>query len=467
MTAPSRFTLFVVCGLFVWTFLASRLSWDGPSGLGPRIHYGHFSVLGWRAPTVSGGDEVHYLVTLFSLLEDGDLDVTDDYRAANLGGLHQGIHHRGIVWDHHAFWVNKPTCQLERWWDVYDYRRFLGTCEGSRCTPFARKKAFPPTAIERPLHPAGWPLLLAAVLGGFRPFQDEIEPRASLVVFLLSWATFILIYLIGRNEGWSPLEALLPTLLIAAASPSLVYVKSFFAEPALGFFVITGLYLLRRDLPAFSGIAIGLAVCIKPNFGLVGAAWICILAAQRRWQPALRLTATLGLVVAVGYLAFTKWLLCRWILPMPEGTFWPLTMRMVAVSLWEDEHGLLVFVPWIVPAIVLAFAGCVSCRGSRNLLANLLLPVVVSVPLFFGGGGAQPGSCYGPRYFLPFLHLLALAVVTSVRAFPPRPKKSAIALLVFSGLVGAAIAVPDTLTHDRAAFEQLPVVLRWTQTQSQ
>jgi hypothetical protein len=51
-------------------------------------------------PTITSGDEPHYLVMLHSLLNDGDLDVSNNYDAARRGSIDVGALRAGAPLDH-------------------------------------------------------------------------------------------------------------------------------------------------------------------------------------------------------------------------------------------------------------------------------------------------------------------------------------------------------------------------------
>ena len=205
----------------------------------------------WYAPRASGGDEPHYLIAVSSLLLDGDLDLTDDYRAANLGGPEFGANSAGQHPDHHTFWVSRERCEVVRWWDVFDARVSV-PCNTPTCTPFKSIGPLPEGAIERPLHPPGYPLFLAAVLWPFQLSATSIESGVAMVVMVLVWASLLLTFLCGRRLGWSLKWSLVPVGLIIA-SPVMVSVRSFFTEPGITFCLVAALASFDRRVPRSAG----------------------------------------------------------------------------------------------------------------------------------------------------------------------------------------------------------------------
>src|SRR3954466_11624466 len=65
------------------------------------------------------GDEPHYLVLLNSIVRDGDLDVSNNYRAVHRGDDQAGEHFKLSPLDHHTAWVAHG--QYTRWSDVYEF----------------------------------------------------------------------------------------------------------------------------------------------------------------------------------------------------------------------------------------------------------------------------------------------------------------------------------------------------------
>ena len=51
-----------------------------------------------RVPDVQSGDEPHYLVMIHSLLDDRDLDLANNYRAAHRGGWRRAAGSRERRW---------------------------------------------------------------------------------------------------------------------------------------------------------------------------------------------------------------------------------------------------------------------------------------------------------------------------------------------------------------------------------
>ena len=53
-------------------------------------------------PRVLSGDSPHYLVSVHSLVEDGDFDLRNNYDAARAGAFEAGVRFRGVELDRHV-----------------------------------------------------------------------------------------------------------------------------------------------------------------------------------------------------------------------------------------------------------------------------------------------------------------------------------------------------------------------------
>ena len=413
--------------------------------------------LTWVAPRASNGDEPHYLVAVFSLLEDGDLDLTDDYRSANLGGPELGLRNTGQTCDHHTFWVARDRCEVIRWWDAFDAKRVV-PCDTTSCTPFASTAPLPEGAKERPLHPPGYPVFLALLLWPFHLSATSIEVGVAMVTMVLGWAVLLLTFLCGRRLGWSLVWSLLPVGLVIA-SPVMVYVRSFFTEPGITFCLVAALAGFVSGRFRWAGAALGLAVCFKPNFLLFGAAWVATAFVSRNRRAALQLLTTFLPVAGAGSFALTYWLLCRWLLPMPDGTFWPLTAEAADVTFFSAQHGLFRFVPWFIPLALLALFG-LSKPDTRLISVLVLLPTAAMTVVFLGNG-VHPGYSYGPRYWVPMLPLVAVAGVAGLKAMATRPARLALLGVIGAGLFSALSALPDLVLSDGSSlFNRPPFIER-------
>src|ERR1700694_238254 len=78
---------------------------------------------------VCAGDEPHYLVMLNSLLNDGDLELANNYRSVHQGSFQAGESYAGSALDHHVVYFVRGE---RHWWsDFYDAEIWKRDANGS------------------------------------------------------------------------------------------------------------------------------------------------------------------------------------------------------------------------------------------------------------------------------------------------------------------------------------------------
>ena len=252
-------------------------------------------------------------------------------------------------------------------------------------------------------------------------------------------------------------------LLAAIGSPLLVYAKSSFAEPLTALGLTAAAWCVARWRRGFAGAALGagaglaVAVLAKPATVVVlpVVALAAVIAARdprgvpggttaaRRLRGgALRAAVPLA-AAAAAMLALNDRLfgspfatgygddLGRWTTPWATG---------LAGLLASPGRGLLVY----FPAVVLALAGAVVVWRLAPWAVvwawGCFLALLLLHARWFGWDG---GWCWGPRFLVPALPLLALLAAAALGATPPRsPVRWAGLALV---LVSAAVSWTGTL----------------------
>jgi hypothetical protein len=117
-------------------------------------------------PGSSGGDDAHYLLTVNSLLFDGDLQLQEDYRRALEGGWGAGMRQRWVPLEHHTLLVDPVTKEHQYFSSVFrgDPYRF---CAAEECRIYLKEwKLFsnPDAVVEFLAHPIGFPVMVAGLL---------------------------------------------------------------------------------------------------------------------------------------------------------------------------------------------------------------------------------------------------------------------------------------------------------------
>jgi hypothetical protein len=400
-------------------------------------------------PRATNGDEPHYLVILNSILGDRDLELADNYRRATLGGFDAGARFRGVPFDHHAMLVDERGVSRE-WHELYDWRRPI-VCDAPGCVGFA---AQPGLELEQhhyreaPAHPPAFAAILALPLVLLRPSTEDVEPLAGYLLVLLAWLATLFTYRAARALGLDERHALAAAALLALASPWLWYARSFFSETMSGTLLVLAWWALRRDRPSLAAAALVPAIWIKPLFAVVGVAWVLTRLLQRRRGDAARLALIVGAGCAL-LVAFDEHLARVPLLP-PAYLHDPrqLPFRWFWATLLGGAHGLVWFVPWLVPVAVVLYAR----RRERALpLGELAAPLGLALVVIAYQQG--PHHCWGPRYWVPFLPWLAVAAAAAMQLGGRRVT----AIIVGLALVTAAFTLPATLRfRDESLWEQPP-----------
>ncbi len=365
------------------------------------------------------GDEPHYLMVLNSLLFDKDLDLRQDYQRVRHGGREAGIRFRGAHLDHHTFVLDEKTGNHSWWHGLY----LAGVpepcppdnpdCTGYRLAPGAFVPS--PTAREVSFHPMAFPALLAALVAPRSPNREEVEGFASDAIILLSWLGMVITYVMARRLGFGRLGAFVTSSLLLA-SPWLAYSRSYFAEVAIGLVLALGLFAMKAERMVLAGLAVVVAIALKPAFVVVAAAWGLERLWARRIRDAVVLSAVIGAGVAA-ILAFNYWYAWDWRVP-PAVLMGGSLLHGAWVSLLGEEYGLLRYAPWAAATLLLLPWMRTPPDGIPvTFVRQILLPLVPYVWLICGMAPGYGASCYGPRYYVCVMPFFALAAGLAFRAY--------------------------------------------------
>lgn len=265
---------------------------------------------------------------------------------------------------------------------------------------------------------------------------------------------------------WLPWwQALLVALGVGLASPLLSTASRTMWNQTWGVLIgslllyeLASSYQKQRVVSAFwTGTALAWLYFCRPAL-ITQVAVVGLYLLWRDWRSALRVTAV-GLGWGTLWLLWNHWQLGE-ALPnyyrharLGDGP-WLLALQGVLIS---PSRGLLVFVPWLVPAGVLALVGGRKA-GTLSLVVLCLCGIVAHVLLVSLYGNWWGGHSYGPRLLLdaqPMMGLLAVLAVAALPRVPRLARWSGVAALLLTGALGGFI-------HHRGATDS--ATFRWNVT---
>jgi hypothetical protein len=301
-----------------------------------------------------------------------------------------------------------------------------------------------------------YPLAMAGILlPGLGPVHTSL-----LLMPLVTAATGALLYLAGRRAfpalpRWATLLATFAWGLGSLAWP---YGKTFFGEPLAALTTMGAAERLlafadaesrsRGEWPAALGLGcwLGLGVVARPAHAIVVPVFLAPLLwliwrrygrGVTRWHLQPVVATALPLIVAGGLTLWYNW--ARFGDPTVTGY---LSQESFSAVWWEGlvgltispGRGLIWYVPWLVMVLVAlprAWQQCTVATAIAGASCVLYLLVYAKWHTWHGG------YCWGPRFLVPVLPLMALLAIPAVASWP-RLFGSLAALGVGVNLIGVA-----------------------------
>jgi hypothetical protein len=422
MARPDRIVPAVVCALLlVPQLLASRESKS-------FLHLG--------PPRLESGDEPHYFVILESMLEDLDLELSNQYRAAREGGPQAGARFAGRELDEHTVWFRDGR-RLE-WASAFARTGFDRDAVGHplpRLLPGAQA----PAGRVYSQHPYGQALLFAPLLFPLRG-TTWVEPAALFLDGLAVMAAFLIFRRLLRAFTSDERAIDLCSALAFLGTPVWHYGRTLFCEPLLLLLVVAAAeQWIARGRAFAAGALFALAVLVKPVAILLAVPFGVDALTGRRLRAFSLLVAPILVSVvftlAMNHLAHGS--IFRSVQVWKPGHF--ISGAVGLLASWR--HGLLVF----APVVVLAAAGWAQLAPARPRESLLLLS---SVALWFCLHAAwitwDGGWCFGPRFLVPVLPFICVGLVAAAPILERHPRLRACAGVVAfaSLLINALGAIP-------------------------
>ena len=357
---------------------------------------------------VLSDDEPHYLVLINTLLNDGDLDLANNYAHVHAGGQDAGAVWAGVrTLDHHTVFPidHRPV----DWHTFYPFVITPWETDADGVVhpiPPPGVTPPPPGAPEYSIHQYGVAFLLAPVLWPFHG-TTWLEPAALFCSGLAVVGAMLLYRLLLRRftaDDWT-VNAI--TAVAFLGSPIWFYGRSLFLEGILTFCAVGAYALaLRKNWSFLPGILVGIALQLKAHEALIGLPLFVDFLARREWRRAAWMA--LPVAASVGLLLW----LCARLYGSPLTPPQPFVLGNPLVGLggllFSGGWGLVWFCPVAVLAVV-CWPAFVRKHGRPAVVAGSGFVLFFLLMICYMG---WHGS-YGPRHIVPVLPLL-LASLTAL-----------------------------------------------------
>ena len=403
-------------------------------------------------PAVWSGDEPHYLITISSILRDGDLALGNNYESVRLRGLDAGRALRGMNLDHHTLIRDTRTGQGLLWTQIFAPGTPVECPSGDvSCVGYQRvSEQFPdytPTSSEYrelPQHPVPFAVLIAMLLKIGGTGIDQVEIRALYVQVFLSWLAGVITYLCALKVGLGSKSSLGVVSLLYLASPWTIYSHQLYPATFMGLIMIVALWALVGKRFVIAAVFIAIACMQSEAFVPIFPAWVILLYLSGEKRSAW-IFAAAGIVSLLGagllsYIMMGKVTLRH---------LWFFIDLDPLRTFIETRSGLLFFVPWSAAVFCFLVLSFIHRRNGASQVLRVIAAGTFPVTAVYMILPNTGGFCYGPRYWVPYLPWFALAFVLGIKNFP-RARSILVApvLIILVGLsivitVSAAILKPS------------------------
>jgi hypothetical protein len=335
-------------------------------------------------PRVITGDEPHYLLLINSLLEDGDLDMKNNYASSRAGSLQAGEYWSGKNLDHHTVWYDGD--RRVEWWRI-------GGAE-------AEKSDHP----EYSMHGPGLALFFYPLLYPFKG-TSYVEFLSVYLSGIFTVLAMLIFWYWVRGYVESSFYVNLITLLTFLGTPIWHYGRTLYTEPYLLFFGVAAYcFALKKSNAWVPGLCIALGMLMKPPFVLLLFPLLGRFLFSRKFKAGLSLlvfpVVSLVLIFVLNQIMFGSLLRSfnQWeSRPFWEGLQW---------TFFNSEHGLLLYAPAVIVAMLgwsRFFRDCFS--DAATVFSGFFLYFILMVLWRYGG------YYYGSRMILPIIPFLMLGMV--------------------------------------------------------
>lgn len=378
-------------------------------------------------PITQTGDEPHYYITLYSLVNDLDIFLTNNYNNA----LYKNGPDLG----------KKKHTTSDRHTRVYDAKNknitslhFINGLLLNQSTVPKENSCI--TEISG--HPMGLPLFAYLFLWPFKN-TPNLEHFAIYLTLAFSLIGIIAFYNLLLHFHKNKKQAMLFTIVLAFATPYWHYSKTFWAEPYLASFLIISTYLVITKKNLFvAGLLLGFGFLIKYPFILAILPLFIILAnnylnsnkKQQEFKHALFFL--IPLILSLLFALYLNYTLTNNPLKFNQinAVFFVVSIKGVLNWLFNPTFGLFTF----SPVLILAFLGLKSFWHKNKTICVSTTLAIMTYFLFWAlYGVTQHGAGgYSARYLTAIIPLIVLLF----SFFKPNNKllKTAFYILLFASI---------------------------------
>lgn len=361
---------------------------------------------GHRLPRIFSGDEPHYLMSIHSVMLDGDLDLANNYAGVHKGSGQAGRNFAGTALDHQSVWFEGR--ERRNWETVYERSpvNFDRDADGHPVPRLQAEARQPPAGHQEfSQHPMGLALLLAPILYPLR-HTAFVEPAALVCTAIAVIGAFFLFRALLAKYNVGGRAADLIAAVAILGTPAWHYARTLFTEPYLLLFAVGAYSFGLRGHPALAGISVALGILMKPPFALLLLPLFAIYAWERNLKALIRLSlpvaVSIAVLFAINHAMFGS--------PLAAAQAWlhGSLIRGTGGILLSPQYGLLM----VAPAFVVAVAAWPAFfrqfpRDALVIGSGFAMYFLIAASWKYWNGA----TAYAARIVVPVIPLLFVSLV--------------------------------------------------------
>lgn len=379
-------------------------------------------------PRILSGDVPHYLVMVYSLVEDKDLRLKNNYEDSLYRGAYSvGYNYRyHMLRDHHVRYINEKTGQN------------LGTTEifsnfGER---LPKNKDVDLTEFEEyPVHPPGMPFFASLFLW---PFGHT--PVIEWGCVLLTWVLMVIgLFFLFKTLKFYMKDtgvSFLITIFFAFGTQLWYYSMTFYPESYVTSFLIIAYYLFMvKKKSLMPGILLGLSFSMKfPSLLLVIPFGIHLLLFKNFKRLIL---FSIPVILSIGAIMLYHNLYFGHLFSLPFKYVYHNIWEGLPGTLFSPNNGLFIFSPFLI----FSFFGIRRFYRGYKQDAVLLYSLSLIYYIFWSTPEWEGGD-YSARYLVPLILLLAIPFSFWYKMVKPKVMRVIfICLLILSVIINTQAAL--------------------------